>query len=360
MFWAVNYTPGNFDQEATHSSSRFPPHYDKILKADGTPLGPTGALGEALPWTLPDYGDIYYYSDDRTNWGDALNRHANFAYFWTGALVLVRASTGEFFNGIMHDCHSWSWGHNRMTCCPECGPIVNGKLQENVLIPSTGEIINRVTPETSCGNTGLAWILFFLFQIIMAYLVLSIMIGVILENFANIGSSSGKLNIDDLEEFREVWVRFDPKGTFVTPAHNALAILQQLKQPLGIADSDPPKTRPEMFKLLGTLNIPVHNGAIHFTETLTAFADLQVGVAVPVCEATKRVAKSAAKVPKLNSLDKPTQNVLTEYKVSLLQSRWHAFKLRSRLDGGEVLGGEGDANGSRPRPKVKANQVAPH
>jgi len=355
LFWSVNYTPGNFDPTSAHDVSIQP---RVVETADGRTVV---ARGEVLPWNMSDYDDIYFWSDDRTNWGDALNRHANFGYFWTGALMLVRASTGEFFNGIMHDCHSWSWGHNRLTCCPECGPIVNGDLQENVVIWSTGEIINRVTPETSCGNTSLAWILFFLFQMLMAYLVLSIMIGVIIENFANIGSSGGRLNIDDLEEFREVWVKFDPKGTFVTPAHNALAILQQLKQPLGIADSDTPKTRAQMFSLLRQLDIPVHEGKIHFMETLMAFANHSVGVPVPVCAATTKVAKSASKVPKLNGFEPPTHSVLSDYYASLLQARWHAFKVREGIEDLPGEGGDYDGDGASRQKgqKIKPNQVAP-
>ena len=129
------------------------------------------APGEALPWELSDYDSLYFFSDDRTNWGDALNRHANFAYFWTGILLLIRASTGEYFNGIMHDCHSYSWGWNRLTCCPECGPIVDGNsdaagvlltaegkyVQLGLTIPSTGQVVNRVVPENSCGSTTSAW-----------------------------------------------------------------------------------------------------------------------------------------------------------------------------------------------------------
>ena len=47
-------------------------------------------------------------------------------FFWTGALALIRSTTGESFNGIMHDLFSPDWGDNKLRCCPECGPIIDG------------------------------------------------------------------------------------------------------------------------------------------------------------------------------------------------------------------------------------------
>merc|ERR1711998_227603 len=40
------------------------------------------------------------------------NEHANFRFFHTGILTLFRMSTGESWNGIMHDCmevYPWAW-----------------------------------------------------------------------------------------------------------------------------------------------------------------------------------------------------------------------------------------------------------
>ena len=62
----------------------------------------------------------------------------------------------------------------------------------------------------------------------MAYIVLSIMIGVILENFSNVGGQDTKITFNDVEAFREVWIKYDPQGTFTTPSYNILAILGQL------------------------------------------------------------------------------------------------------------------------------------
>ena len=330
LFHAVNYTPGNYDY-----------WYDHRLSV---------ARGEVLP----DPDNNYYFSADGTNWGDMINRHANFQNFWTGALVLVRSSTGESFNGIMHDLFDWTWGHNRLSCCFECGPMIEGGTMKEYTL-ADGSKIERVQPSDSCGNTLPAALIYFIFQIMMAYIVLSIMIGVILENFTNVGSETRKIRVDDLEDFREVWLKYDPKGTFIVPSHNLLAILQQLKQPLGIAGSVPALTRAEMLKHLGKLDIPDHGGYIHFMETLTAVSHHHAGVPVPVCDTTKKMQKAAQQVPKLKVLDKPAHNALTNYLVSLLQSRWRGYAMRKKYD---------DDPESMPEPayasqKVKTSQVAP-
>jgi len=345
LFFAVNYTPGNFldDNDSWNAS----------VARGGITL-----RGEVLPTK-----DAWYYSGqgfdtDGTNWGDMINRHANFQYIWTGMLVLVRSATGESFNGIMHDLYDANWGHNKLTCCPECGPMMDMK-GETVFNSRTGEtIVRSVIPESSCGSTGAAFTIYFIFQMVMAYIVLSIMIGVILENFANVGSETRKIRMDDLEEFREVWLKYDPKGTWILPSHNLLAILQQLKRPLGIAGSTPALTRAEMLKHLGLLDIPDHGGYIHFMETLTACANHHAGVPVPLCDTTKKMQKQAAKVPHLSRLGQPTHSALTNYLVSLLQSRWRGYAMRSKYDN------EGGEAGAQPPfeaapQKAKSNQVMP-
>jgi len=349
FFSNVNYTPGNYD---------FAPHTTETFMTTDSYL-----RGERY------YASDWHFNDEGTNWGDMINRHANFAFFWTGLLTLVRSSTGESFNGIMHDLFGWDWGHNRMTCCKQCGPLLDGDLEPSAfLIRSTNvTIFDREIPQDSCGISAVALIIYFVFQLVMAYIVLSIMIGIILENFANVGSEAKKVSLDDIEDFREVWLKYDPKGTFIVPSHNLLAILQQLKEPLGIQGRTPPLTRAEMLKHLGTLDIPDHGGFIHFMETLTAVSNAHAGVPVPVCETTNKMADAAKRVPGLKKLEKPQHNALTNYLVSLLQSRWRGYAMRDKYQR-EAGGGVGDMPADAPQTqpydgpsqgKVKANQVAP-
>ena len=62
-------------------------------------------------------------------WGEHLNADANFCSFATALTTMFRCATGESFNGIMHDRFDWTWGDNRLKCCPECGPMLDGPLR---------------------------------------------------------------------------------------------------------------------------------------------------------------------------------------------------------------------------------------
>lgn len=246
----------------------------------------------------------------------------------------------------MHDLFPPDWGDNMLRCCPTCGFVVNDK------------------PVSSCGKAGVSVLLFVLYCLFMSFVLLALIIGVILDNFANVGSDNKAVTVENIEEFREVWLRYDPKGTFVVPSHNLLAILQQLKQPLGIADCVPALSRAQMLQYLGELDIPDHGGSVHFLEALTALTHKVCGVPVPQCEATMGLQSAAKKVPKLAGLEKPAHNALTNYLVSLLQSRWRGYAMRKKYsdhalgeaapDGATYKAPENDASG-----KVKANQVAP-
>jgi len=291
----------------------------------------------------------FYWYDTTTNYGGFITRHANFETFGMAILTLVRCVTGESFNGIMHETMSADWGENCLRCCPSCGHIVDGE------------------PETSCGESAPSVIIFTLYCVMMGFVILALIIGVILDNFANVGSENKAVTVEHIEEFREVWLHYDPKGTFVVPSHNLLAILQQLRQPLGIANRTPALSRAQMLQFLGELDIPDHGGSIHFLEALTALSHAVCGVPVPKCDATVGLMKTAQKVPKLNSLEKPAHNALTNYLVSLLQSRWRGYAMRKKYSDHALGELPPDAPppsapappNDAPEGKVKPNQVAP-
>jgi len=72
----------------------------------------------------------------------------------------------------------------------------------------------------------------FLSQVAMSFLILNgLFIGVIVDNFTNIGSENKEITMEAIEEFREVWLKWDPKGTFVMPSHSLFAVLQVSYQP---------------------------------------------------------------------------------------------------------------------------------
>ena len=60
----------------------------------------------------------------------------------------------------------------------------------------------------------------------MGYIIVNgLFVGVILDNFINVGSENKSVTLEQLDDFREVWLKYDPSGSFVVPSHNLLAIL---------------------------------------------------------------------------------------------------------------------------------------
>ena len=309
IFYAVNYTPGNFDLHGT-----------ALNFTDSAPY----ARGERFD------PDDYFFSDS-SNWGNQINRHANFGFFWVGFLTLIRSATGESFNAIMHDLYGPEWGHNRLSCCPQCGPVLDGNGIDDfsLVVPSTNSVIvDRMVPESSCGNSIFAFAIYYFFQVTMAYIVLSIMIGVILENFANMGMEANrKVTFDDIEAFRRAWLAFDPRGTFVIESHQLLPLLQSVHPPLGFKGHNPPLRREQVLRATGALNIPDHSGWVHFTEVLTAASYMVAGQTVPECDVTKQMRSAISRTPRLKMLDLPTHNSLTNYSVSLIGARFRAYQV---------------------------------
>lgn len=218
-----------------------------------------------------------------TNWGDHINRHANFQTFGRSMLVLVGALTGEGFNDIMYDAHGYAWGHNRLTCCPQCGPVLPN--------PSTG----RLTPQSSCGNSAVAFVIYAAFQFVVMYLV-TLIIGVVSQTFAStmFGPVLGPVTSDDIEDFREAWREYDPSGTSLIASRDVLPLLQQVKKPLGIAGAQPALTDEDALKHLRNLDIPDHGGYALFHEVLLAAVHVhgERGVQVPMCDCVMELARS--------------------------------------------------------------------
>ena len=322
FFWRVNYTPGDiYPWGGAETLQPIIPNFTNVYDAN---------------LTLLREGD-YYYSNENSNDGDFVNRHANFRNLGASVLTLVRCATGESFNGIMHDLMGPHWGTNMLRCCPTCGPIEMDSFGND-------------KANTSCGPYyGIpALILMLTYTVIMGFIIVNgLFIGVIVDNFTNIGSDhGGRVTIEAIEEFREIWKQFDPKGTLIVPSHSILAILQNLRKPLGLATKDGVGVgREEQLRVLKSLQIPDHGGNVHYMEVLTALTYRVSGSpAIPLCETTKNMQKMVSKVPGVKTLETPLHDVATNYLAARLQSRWRSYY--KRTSSRSAHGGNGDEHPS--------------
>jgi len=186
------------------------------------------------------------FSDIRR--GEFLTEDSNFESFFVTMITLFRMSTGESYNGIMHDC---------MVSPPYC---VEGE------------------------NCGISWfppIYFVSFFVLTAFILLNLLVAIILDNFNDTvamdeGREGFTLTDRDMEMFQVIWSKYDPGATRFIPVANMVNVLLELDFPLGLRNTPGVRhsltLRKRARALLIEMEIPEHDGRVHFHEALTALA----------------------------------------------------------------------------------------
>jgi len=152
------------------------------------------------------------------------NEHANFKYFHIGFFTLFRMSTGESWNGIMHDCMAqYGWG---------------------------------------------AATFFVSYMFVGASLMFNLVIAILLDEFSSMGASDHyEITPDNVGEFAQAWQDLDPSATFQIPCKKLPVLLRMVQPPLGVGKDASPA---EAHLMLLKVNAPLHQGQAHFVETFVA------------------------------------------------------------------------------------------
>jgi len=376
LFWAVDYTS---------------PVQLAMANAATTTLGANATDVTALA--------LYSYSDDGSNEGDYLNRHAHFHDFGRAFLTLARCVTGESYNQVMHELMGAGWSDNALRCCPTCGPVVDGLAY------------------SSCGTSWLAVPIFLTFTFLLGFVVTSLFVGAFYETYVQVDDSDGShVTHERLVEFKHAWVHTHSlavqfrletsrkslkikectasKRSPISSSDDSLAndsqstrrrpsssrhrkrvldahllpsamlsqLLLRVPQPLGIADAKPAYTWMQQLNLIRQLAIPDRGNVIHFHEVLVRLAERVAGVSVPLNDATRRVQSKATKLPRLppRSRDYSTDAVFVAVAI---QAYWRGHVERRRFlsgrGGGERRGGDsGQGDGGAHTRSLRLVQTA--
>lgn len=172
--------------------------------------------------------------------GDFINEHNNFYTFGNSMMLLFRSSTGESFNGIMHDC---------MIQAPYCDP------------------------DTNCGSPELAVIYFLMFFTLQAYAMLELCTAIILDNFGDTTAlADAEVNDDHMESFQTAWSVYDYNADNWIMADKLVEVMLDTLYPLGLKDTPGimhrSSLRQHAKKVLKDVKIPSRGGQINFQETL--------------------------------------------------------------------------------------------
>ncbi|KAK3812489.1 MAG: Ion transport protein-domain-containing protein [Linnemannia elongata] len=131
-----------------------------------------------------------------TRLGRSTTGLANFETFGNTMLMLIRMTTGENWDFVMHDM---------MVEAPSCTPNKGSYL------------------ENDCGSRAWAYFMFLSFYIVCTYILLNMFIAVIISNFSfayQHDTITTLITREDLRNFKLTWAKFDPRGTgYIDPKY---------------------------------------------------------------------------------------------------------------------------------------------
>lgn len=156
-----------------------------------------------------------------------MDDNVNFREFYIGFMTLVRAATGESWNGIMHDCFY--------------------------------------------GEGLIAVIFWTVFQLLAFFIFMNVFIAVIGESFDDNQQTEDENDIlalkkKDIKAFRNTWAKYNPMGELYMRTSRLTDFLRELPPPLGyqgirIEDQ-------KLNKIIFCLNIRDHLGRVYYPEVM--------------------------------------------------------------------------------------------
>jgi hypothetical protein len=212
--------------------------------------------------------------------GELLNSDANFMTFFMAFNTMWRMSTGESFNGIMHDV--------RITE-PYCDPEKGGMVDPNV---------------GNCGIDSTPQFFFILMFTLLNYVFLNMVMAIVLDNFGDTQALAHcKFEPEHLDDFRDAWQKLDPRGSGYIKDTDLEIVLMDVEYPLGLKNIPmehlhESSLRKYKNRYIHQLNLPHIDGKIEYKNTRKALVECVMGrpqdlpeSAVVVKEFNKRLSK---------------------------------------------------------------------
>lgn len=147
-----------------------------------------------------------------------VNINVNFETFWNSVLILIRANTGEEWNGIMNELAVKQEG------CIEYQAYSD--LKEN--------------GPNGCGSS-LAYPFFVVFIIYNTFIVMNMLVAVIVEGFIYNIDKEIQISEEDIELFFGIWGSYDKEIKYEISVQDFALMLLDLPEPLGIFDIEYPR-----------------------------------------------------------------------------------------------------------------------
>lgn len=174
--------------------------------------------GMSLFGAIKNYGETEMLSDQ-----------VNFRSFYIAIMTLVRASTGESWNGIMHDYAN------------------------------------------ADGVGSIAYVFWLLFQLISFFIFMNVFIAVIGESFNDNQATEDENDIlalkkKDIKAFQNTWAKYNPMGELYMRTIRLPDFLRELPPPLGYQGIRIEESK--LNKIIFCLNIRDHLGRVYYPEVM--------------------------------------------------------------------------------------------
>jgi hypothetical protein len=173
-----------------------------------------------------------------------LNSDANFDTFGGSFMTLFRCSTGESYNGIMHDV---------MIAPPYCDEEVG-----------------------NCGAGDFPAIYFVMFFVLQNYIFLNLIVAIILDVFADTNNMALNEVADrHLDSFRDEWAKFDYNANKWIDAAHLHKLVRRVEYPLGIGsflDRHGPDSEKPAKQLIGKTDEELDEIAWGIVKELSVYA----------------------------------------------------------------------------------------
>jgi len=188
--------------------------------------------------------------------GGGFSRHANFETAFRAISSLVRMSTGDSWSAMLADA-----------------------------------VHNPHAPGIEPPPRAIIYIFFVFYMSFMGGVLVSIFVAIILDYFNECNSEEGiSVKYDDIENFQRKWLEFDVRSSSYIRTVDLGLLLYACKPPLvgvqlqardGLFFEGSRLVRPnlaQLDQLLVELDVPDHDGSVHFLEVLLALLQRLTGI----------------------------------------------------------------------------------
>lgn len=176
--------------------------------------------------------------------GSSIDEHANFTTLWKSLALLFRSATGENWQDLMRDLDK-----------------KNPLAGECTMTPADGE-------SHTCGG---AFAIFYMLSFVLlgSFIVLNLFVAVIVDNFAFLTQDSAELGANGLEEFSQMWSKYDPQGTMEITLTQLNELLMELQPPFGLKGCPTFILRQKLSQVRCAIGVRIGSGTSTIPEAFT-------------------------------------------------------------------------------------------